>query len=1112
MADESVPQVLLGLGGRDGDGDEEQGDDRGKARSSFSKQLQFPTIRLEVVSLNSLSWLLSIMWGSVLFCFVWLIVLVVSFGSSTFRTDNVLDVNFANIFQYNVTSVDSFIFYSEGVLRTVAMVMVIFLFIAFPQRVYWYARATGNKIQPLQTILVALLMLMVVSPSYTPYSTVIYWLDISSSSDRDLDVNSTEEQVLTSLIWSFFIGFSNEGLVWNTVTIALSEAFTFLCIGALFHYLKREVEKKQLPIGGASRTSTRQASSLSASTSRHFVKPIKEEVDEEEDGDDDGDEDDAHTSAFKSKSKDVAIQVIDRCSAMVHKLETLFRQSALGWLRWVSLMYIILLSTLTLVFQFQPSTVPLVGIISLIRVCTLNPVPPAYYQNVSVIPIDEDELILSVVIDSPYSDEHNSPCGLHFELGVGRVISIVMITLVELYLMYLIKQQSYRARIVIQRASYSTVRKEVLSFIYFRYITYFCWSSIMLFGVVAASQVPIESLMVSTSTVQIVEDGSTWHFFVRTYVNPLNAVGVNAGTVGFGSVYLTVAVWLASLAYVMLPPDSQGMVGWFTGSTTMSLQNVKANNCLLTIVTKEANVRPFLSMMAQAEREHTEKITSHHDPGSGQRSLHSLASTRSLRRDRLLGLKMQASRSTSIPAYICDSDNPLLDQIDGNLFVLETEVLLWHFMHLSYTLAHTHYDQETKTNVPLTWEQKQKLVEDPRFKLVDHIHNAETDTHAMVFASDDRIVVTFRGSVSRKNWSTDMDSSEVLCEYVAKVDPLLNESATRAAAAAAMHEPKVHRGFVIAYESVRAELNKVVKSCFEENASRVLFLTGHSLGGGLCILATCDLTVQLRLLPQQVSMTSWGTPKPGNYSFMTRFTRLCPSARRFALANDVITHLPSDYMYHLFTHSGWYHCGTEILMSKDGNLLIRPSEIERFLFQDSIGSASDHRRLTYASTLMVWMARSQEFDGFQADWWLSVIERVSSGEVPKLKRLPVDVRERVIHSLQKPGAVYMLQDRRVRDMCVETGIGNSRSEQTGSTTHAENDQSEEEQMEELLLSMLVQFRTNQDDGFFENIAKLEDYKRSAKARRSGQVQNTQSTEASRDSEEEEELLTNGHGT
>lgn len=163
---------------------------------------------------------------------------------------------------------------------------------------------------------------------------------------------------------------------------------------------------------------------------------------------------------------------------------------------------------------------------------------------------------------------------------------------------------------------------------------------------------------------------------------------------------------------------------------------------------------------------------------------------------------------------------------------------------------------------------------------------------------------------------------------------------------------------------------------------------------------------------------TWGCPKVGTFSFVARVHRVVPCSHRIATANDVITQLPFQTPLNAWTLRGWHHVGTEILLLSNGNMVLRPSPIESYMIHAIKSSVSAHFRLSYAIALAGWIIRSSP--DMSADWWLSEIQQFTM--FADLSPLPIEIREKLLWDLRRPGAPYFIGTRLVRDQAIDTEL------------------------------------------------------------------------------------------
>ncbi|NWG35920.1 MAG: lipase family protein [Chloroflexi bacterium] len=166
------------------------------------------------------------------------------------------------------------------------------------------------------------------------------------------------------------------------------------------------------------------------------------------------------------------------------------------------------------------------------------------------------------------------------------------------------------------------------------------------------------------------------------------------------------------------------------------------------------------------------------------------------------------------------------------------------------------------------------------FTLVDPIfHSPETDTQAFLAKNDEYAVLAFRGT------------------EVTKVKDVLTDAK---ALKASIIEGRVHKGFLIAYNSVKRD---IVEKGIPQVLGLPIYITGHSLGGALATVATNDLeetVVNKTVLRDQIAACyTFGSPRVGNQEFNKEFRS---AIYRVVNTTDIVTVVPLLSMG--YTHIG----------------------------------------------------------------------------------------------------------------------------------------------------------------------------------------------------------------
>ncbi|TMW68622.1 hypothetical protein Poli38472_006090 [Pythium oligandrum] len=306
-------------------------------------------------------------------------------------------------------------------------------------------------------------------------------------------------------------------------------------------------------------------------------------------------------------------------------------------------------------------------------------------------------------------------------------------------------------------------------------------------------------------------------------------------------------------------------------------------------------------------------------------------------------------------------------QIDPHHFILNSQVEAFNFAHLVYASGNKKYDQDVNSI--------QKLVGDEDFTIAEVVHDATTDTHCFILTSESKIVVTFRGTLSKTNARTDLQSSMALHLSARQLDltkipsrhkrlPIRNTDTSKRTLwqrlCCKRNPPKVHRGFYTAYLTVADRVIRNVQKLMSAH-SRPVLVTGHSLGGALSVLCSFDIAARLRTA--NVTCTTFGCPRIGNHAFRKIYMHAVPATFAFVNASDVITKLPPKTPK-AFSYAS---VGVVILINSFGNLVIEPNVLELEVLHRGY-STKAHSMKAYHLSLLRWCLRAHP-DQFRPTFW-----------------------------------------------------------------------------------------------------------------------------------------------
>lgn len=163
----------------------------------------------------------------------------------------------------------------------------------------------------------------------------------------------------------------------------------------------------------------------------------------------------------------------------------------------------------------------------------------------------------------------------------------------------------------------------------------------------------------------------------------------------------------------------------------------------------------------------------------------------------------------------------------------------------------------------------------PEFAHGETAQPPQTDTQAAVLHEPDlnQVILVFRGSESKVDWFNN-------AQFRQKTYPYGEDSSTHV---------RFHRGFMVAYLSVRDRLQEIIKQYPAAN----LVVTGHSLGGALATICALDWQYNITQYSKQpLAVYTFGAPRVGNPALVDSFSQRVSNSYRFVYGRDLVTHLP----------------------------------------------------------------------------------------------------------------------------------------------------------------------------------------------------------------------------
>ena len=846
------------------------------------------SLRVEQLTLGTIRWiLLAIFFLDAMALALGVIISTFSYVSASVRVDGI-HVAPAS------PELRTFVLFAEAIVRTIACSVLTFLFLTYPQRVIRASIDSASWYRWEQGFIIVYIFIMFCTPVYSIFGIVRFWqtvldfIELVSNFQMIVTINFFATDEAISFAFSIFVT-----AFWTTFSHLYLHGMVHFQ-GHPREVLDKEERKELLEIVATTPSFVLSQKPLEATSSVNAADRYR--GDGEDTGE--VREAKRCWERIRQRCKyrrDQAEHKYLKGRKFIKfryfgGLDVLFVLALM--------LYFSLTLALGIVLEFHPSYVPIVSLGTVIRVCSYPSENLTAITNMTLLSSDGDTFFLTYnstlqggIGICSYSQPDNRP----FWITV-TVCSLVFLDVYFFLSAYNKAIKSRKNLWSLPYATTRSNQLGYAYFRVLTWITFAAVGALAIVMVLVEPLSPY--LFESSTIIELARIQETREFphtyNVMLGVKPFNQVGIGPGIFGFGCIYFIYVLWMFFLAYGYLPANSMpGTLGWFcpmqskaegiqygkpdkqtylggrqdpVAAAAASTPQHKPSPAAAVVAAAKAMTNPQTSNRRLSDAA-AATISALHDRQMLLLAFESDISTLKdieeeerakevrMNRDRLPFLqqirrrRLQSQKSlmhlieplnTSWDAFNEETATAAIgptlieEQIAANVLVLETEILMYHFMSLSYDLCDKIEDPDDPTKKRLrTFKEMAAMVEDKRYELKMYAEDEETDTHAFVFASLDRVVVSFRGSVSFKNYQTDWDSAELEFEHGKHVAPLLEDEVNLAYSKTLASKPAfVHGGFVKTYNTVRDRIRDKVRELLEEPGTRrCVLVTGHSLGG-----------------------------------------------------------------------------------------------------------------------------------------------------------------------------------------------------------------------------------------------------------------------------------------
>ncbi|DBB01839.1 TPA: hypothetical protein ACH3X1_000447 [Trebouxia sp. C0004] len=239
----------------------------------------------------------------------------------------------------------------------------------------------------------------------------------------------------------------------------------------------------------------------------------------------------------------------------------------------------------------------------------------------------------------------------------------------------------------------------------------------------------------------------------------------------------------------------------------------------------------------------------------------------------------------------------------------------------------------------------------------------QTDTRCLMGWSQDKIVVSFRGTASMKNAVADMQVWRVAHPPVRGhhwmfTRPLVHVGFLKSWLAGGLNHKVVGRIMQLVHARLAGLYAKPLK----------IYVTGHSLGGALATLAAFDIKQALLTAGRgdvKLLCYTFGAPRTGSHAFARDYNKMVPDTWSIINNQDVVTR--GGKLFYLYKRPG-----KRVIVNDFGHMMVCPTLIEATLQQDIAGvlaytgqSVDQHKLANYYHAILSIILAQFSHKGFE---------------------------------------------------------------------------------------------------------------------------------------------------